>query len=281
MLEGSSMPGKFPKPFFRSARNCWYVQLGKQQVKLHADEREALKLYHELMTQRALPVAERPVDFGGLTAAELFDKYLDWCAQHRKPRTYDWYKDHLQSFLAALPDPRMAAVSLRPFHIVEWADKHMTWCDCQRRGAIVAVQRPYNWAVKLAYIDTNPIAHIEKPLAKRRETFVTPAEWAKIRDRYPEGDRSVPRRPRTAGSCAGFTRLSESCASVRSCRWIGVEGADLGHTAQADEGLVIGRLAYPLRTAPLPGRGGEETTAELSRRDKPADSMPQGVLPPV
>ena len=46
------MAGKFPKPFFRSTRNCWYVQLGKQQVKLHADESEALKLYHGLMARR-------------------------------------------------------------------------------------------------------------------------------------------------------------------------------------------------------------------------------------
>jgi integrase len=182
------MAGKFPKPFFRSARKCWYVQLGKQQVKLHADEREALKLYHELMAQRALPVAERPISIDRLTAAELFDKYLDWCAQHRKPRTYDWYKDHLQDFLAALPDPRMTAAALRPFHVVEWADKHTAWGDCQRCGAIIAVQRPYNWAVKLGYIESNPIAYIEKPRARRREAFVTPAEWATIRDSFPVGD---------------------------------------------------------------------------------------------
>jgi integrase len=179
---------KFPKPFFRSARACWYVQLGKQQVKLHPDEHEAFKLYHELMAQRARPVAERPVDEGGLAAAELFDKYLDWCARYRKPRTFAWYQDHLQSFLSSLPDPLIAAAALRPFHVVEWADKHTTWGDCQRRGAVVAVQRPFNWAVKLGYIASNPIAHIEKPRAKRRETFVTPAEWLKIRDRYAEGD---------------------------------------------------------------------------------------------
>ena len=34
---------KFPKPFYRSARNCWFVQLGKEQIKLHADETEAIQ----------------------------------------------------------------------------------------------------------------------------------------------------------------------------------------------------------------------------------------------
>src|SRR5262249_2048730 len=129
-----------------------------------------------------------PAATSGLTAAELFDKYLDWCSRHRKSRTFAWYQDHLQSFLSTLPEAQIAATALRPFHVVEWVDKHTTCGDCQRRGAIIAVQRPYNWAVKLGFIESNPIAYVEKPPAKRRETFVTPAEWVKIRDSYAEGD---------------------------------------------------------------------------------------------
>ena len=119
------MPRKFPKPFFRTARNCWFVQLGKEQIKLHPDEYEALKLYHELMAARAKqPAANVSQDTTGPAAAEVFDKSLDWCARHRRPRTYAWYKGHIQSFLASLPDPRIAAADLRPYHIVEWADRH-------------------------------------------------------------------------------------------------------------------------------------------------------------
>src|SRR5206468_787660 len=89
---------------------------------------------------------------------------------------------------AALPDPRITAADLRPFHVVEWVDRHPAWGACQRRGAIIAIQRPFNWAAKLGYIEANPIAHVEKPRATRRETFVTPDEWAKIRDSYAPGD---------------------------------------------------------------------------------------------
>ena len=32
---GDSAVAHSPKPFFRTARNAWYVQLAKQQVKLH------------------------------------------------------------------------------------------------------------------------------------------------------------------------------------------------------------------------------------------------------
>jgi integrase len=82
----------------------------------------------------------------------------------------------------------MAAAALRPFHITEWVDSHPTWGACQRRGAIIAIQRPFNWAAKLGYIDANSIAYVEKPRATRREAFVSTAEWMKIRNHYPEGD---------------------------------------------------------------------------------------------
>ncbi len=41
----------------------------------------------------------------GLTVAEVFEKYLDWCQKHRAGRTYDWYLDHVQSFVDSLTKP--------------------------------------------------------------------------------------------------------------------------------------------------------------------------------
>jgi integrase/recombinase XerC len=83
------MPHRFPKPFFRTARNCWFVQVGKEQIKLHPDKHEAMKLYHELLAARGrqAPSGDTATPIGP-TAAELFDRYLDWCLKHRRPRTY-------------------------------------------------------------------------------------------------------------------------------------------------------------------------------------------------
>ena len=39
----------FPKPFFRTARNSWFVQIGPRQIKLGADKDAAFTRYHELM----------------------------------------------------------------------------------------------------------------------------------------------------------------------------------------------------------------------------------------
>ena len=49
------MPREFPKPFFRTAGNCWFVQVGKEQIKLHPDEDEAMRLYQKPMAQRTRP----------------------------------------------------------------------------------------------------------------------------------------------------------------------------------------------------------------------------------
>jgi integrase len=186
------MPSKFPKPFFRSARNCWFVQIGGKQVRLHPDEAEAMRLYHELMASRAKPGVTNPISAradGALSVAEVFDKFLDWCGRHREARTFSWYRDHIQSFLdhlgraAGLPAP-----ALKPYMVVAWADTHAEWGGAYRRGAITAVQRPLNWAVKLGHLDANPVRHIEKPRPTRRENAVTAADWGRIKAHYPEGD---------------------------------------------------------------------------------------------
>jgi hypothetical protein len=38
-----------PKPFFRKQTQTWYVQIGRRQINLGRDEKEAFKQYHALM----------------------------------------------------------------------------------------------------------------------------------------------------------------------------------------------------------------------------------------
>jgi integrase len=124
-----------------------------------------------------------------LTVAVVSEKYLDWCEKHRAGRTYEWYHDHIQSFIDSLTKPdEMPVALLKPFHVVEWLDKHPAWGDTYRRGAIVAIQRPFNWAEEMGYVDANPIKRIKKPKPKRRDSHVTPADFVVIRSRYSEGD---------------------------------------------------------------------------------------------
>lgn len=184
------------RPFFRTGRG-WYVQLGKQQIKLcdgskNSDtEAAAWERYHLVMAERGTmqSVPKTSPQNDGPLMVEILDKYLDWCKKHRAGRTYEWYRDHIQSFLDSLPDAAtMRVTALKPFHVIEWADKHPGWSNAYRRGAIVAIQRPFNWAEELGYIGASPVKKIKKPQPQRRESHITPEDFAAIAGRYAQGD---------------------------------------------------------------------------------------------
>ena len=75
----------------------------------------------------------------------------------RGRHTYEWSKGHIQAFCDHLPTARMPATDRRPYHVAEWVDSKDTWGANQKRGAIVAVTRPFNLAAKMGYIDASPV----------------------------------------------------------------------------------------------------------------------------
>jgi integrase len=185
-----------PKPFFRSARDAWYVQIATRQVKLcpgpktTATEKVAWAAFHALMAEASAPkaAAESPRS-PGLTLAVLFEKYLEWCQKHRAARTYAGYAWHLQAFCDHLKTARtLPALDLKPYHVVEWLDAHPAWGPTYRRNATGAVQRAFNWAEELGYVAANPVRKIKKPAAGRREQVITPDEFAAILSSYQPGD---------------------------------------------------------------------------------------------
>jgi hypothetical protein len=174
---------KRPSPWFWGARGGWYITRNGQHVNLGKHPADSpppskrngkwvvpeavMRAFHAAMTVN--PGGENQqaaaVPVGGPTVAEILEKYLAWCQKHREARTYDWYRDHIQGFIdfgtevAALP-----VSELRPFHVTEWADSHgEDWSPAYRRGGIVAIQRPFNWAAELGYIAVSPIRKIPKP----------------------------------------------------------------------------------------------------------------------
>lgn len=168
---------RIPKPWFREDRGEYFVTIRGQRHRLGTDKEEADRQFHELMAKKP-EAPKRPPPTTDLTVAEVYDKYLDWCQKHRSPRTYAWYSNHIQLFLDFLPDPvAMPALSVRPFHIVEHIDKRPTWGANQRRGAMVALTRPFNWSAKLGYIDLSPVRGIEKPEAMKRDSKLTPKDF--------------------------------------------------------------------------------------------------------
>ena len=103
----------FAKPFFRTARNAWFVQVGNRQIKLAADKDEAFARYYEMMAKPAAHVVTKAE--AQRLVVVIVDEFLDWCQKHRAPDTYRWYKDRLESFCKTI-EQSLTADQLRPHH---------------------------------------------------------------------------------------------------------------------------------------------------------------------
>ena len=159
-----------PKPWFRKFTSSWYVMIDGKQHPLGPDKDEAFRLFHELM-------ADRP-QLNQKHIAVILDKFLDWTQAHRATRTYEWYRDFLQSFKDA--HPSLKVDQLKPYHVDEWASKG------PKRARITAMKRAMNWAAKQGYIDHSPIAQMDRPEVGKRTQTISPDEFqtllSKIRD---------------------------------------------------------------------------------------------------
>ncbi|WP_152053031.1 tyrosine-type recombinase/integrase [Tautonia marina] len=210
------MPRRRPAPFWREQTRCWYVQLGKKQIRLSPDEEEAFRLYHELMSrpaeERADPVAEVPAD-----AASLLDAFLEWTQANRAPHTYTWYQAYLQRFAEALPKG-ISASELKPFHLTQAMARFPQWGNNTKNDFISAVQRAFNWAVEQELIATSPFARMKKPGREARELAISPAEYAAITGAIGEG------------AFLDLVELAwETGARVQELRILEAQHVDLGH----------------------------------------------------
>ena len=179
------MPKKRPEPFWRAERKCWFVQLGKKQVKLSPDETEAWRLYHELM---AKPAGEpQPTVATGPSAlvVEILDAFLEWTKTNQAKKTYTWYRDHIQNFVAAIP-AGLTVAELKPYHITRVMDSRDTWSASTKNGFARSVQRGMKWAEKQGIIGRTPVPQVEKPSPESRDLVITPAEFDDLLARFPD-----------------------------------------------------------------------------------------------
>ena len=160
-------------PWRRSQNGHWYTTLNRKNVKV-ADKgdsyEEAFKKYVEILNVR-------DVEPGKITVVALLDHYLEWVQGNRAHATYLWYKRFAQSFVNHV-GKRLKVTDLKPLHVQNWISaKYADSTDNTKHGLIRAVLRPINWGVKNGLLDRNPIAGIEKPSRKPRETALTEKQF--------------------------------------------------------------------------------------------------------
>ena len=166
-----------PKMWFRPARGKWYVTIDQVQHCLGSDETLARQQYHKLLAAPPEPPKPKPVS-AATSLAVLFDQFLDWCQHEREPETYRWYQKRIESFLRF--HPGLTVEALQPYHVKEWVRSHPDWADGQKRGAMIAVQRPLNWALEEGRIKHSPIASMRKPSQGKRQDVISPEEYGNL-----------------------------------------------------------------------------------------------------
>jgi len=162
-----------PRPWFRRQTGSWYVCIDGKQVPLSKDRDEAHRIWHRFMARRQrVPAADAP----DATVASILDTFLVWCRDNRRRRTFDVYRQYLQSFLDHA-GKELLADELKPFHVMRWVEQHPDWSASTKNLAIRSVQRPFNWAVRQGFLDRSPVANVEKPTPGRREAVLSNNEW--------------------------------------------------------------------------------------------------------
>jgi integrase len=162
----------FPKPFFKKSRGLWYVEIERRQIQLGPDKQLAFDRYHELMRSR-------PRSADTMLAVGVIDAYLEWLKQNRSARTYEWYQRHCQVFAQAI-EPTLTVEQLKPYHVTQVLSEHASWSSTNKNGLCRAVQRAFRWAEEEELILRSPLRHLKKPKTRRRETIVTPEEFAQL-----------------------------------------------------------------------------------------------------
>ena len=247
----------YPKPFFRPARNLWYVQLDGRQFNLGADQATAFKNYHGLMQQRAEAKPEQPITVPGSErlVVVIVDDFLEWCEKNRSVATYEWYKWRLEHFCQAIAST-LTVDQLKPHHVQKWVDEYPAG---SRRSLIRTVKRAMNWREQQGQIERSPLVHMRKPPEGKREQVVTAEQYkALLGNTQDEAFRDLLTVAWETGCRPQeLLKIESRHLDLTGSRWI--------FTASESKGKKIPRVVYLTPKA-----------VEISRRL--AKQYPQGVL---
>lgn len=168
--------GRQAAPRWYESRKGWYAWIGGRQVLLakgKGAKKEATERFHKLMVEGTAPASRADLSVNAL--AELFVAAIVGSVE---PITHAGYVRRIQSFISLYGNAK--ATDIRPYHVAAWLDKHPTWNDSTRSGYVTAIKRLYSWAVKMGYLDANPIKGVEKPPMGNKEIILTPEQAERV-----------------------------------------------------------------------------------------------------
>jgi integrase/recombinase XerC len=176
-----------PEPWYWEARQAWYVQLGKRQIKLGADEKQARKEWHRVMAENGrLDERER-------RRMLVADACEDLCAtvQTKRAATRRHYAEKLGLFAKHFGDRRLSEI--QPAEVIRWiaeyqppardarGRKRRRWGDNSRCMQYKYVRLLMKWARDTGLIEINPFVRIDNPWRIRdRDRSMTEGEYEAV-----------------------------------------------------------------------------------------------------
>jgi hypothetical protein len=172
-----------PEPNWRKDRKTWVCRInGRLHTLAHGKEakQEAWKVLREILARTEMQTKVRGET---ILFVQLSDLFLEWCKREKEPATYEWYKYMLDGFCNFRKGKR--ARDLIPQDLHDWfAEGKQKFGPGSRCQAIAAISRVLNWAVKGKILRENPIRGMDRPLAPRREVYVTTEQRQAVIDAY-------------------------------------------------------------------------------------------------
>lgn len=173
-----------PEPWYNSGKKRWYVWLDGRRVPLgmkgpEAKTRaEARRAFHTLMANR------KEISASGPTVKEVIDAFLIATARkvatsERKAVTLEGYTRFLVPASEAYGSLEVSTV--RPRDVQSWLDDNPNWGPTTRRNAVASVKAAFRWAQRSGLTKVNPLADLESPAARRRETALSGVKVEAIR----------------------------------------------------------------------------------------------------
>lgn len=236
-----------PKPWYRSARDGWYVKIDGKPVLLARgkdSKAEAQKAFHKLMAGRS-DGRTRPTP-ARLLAGEVVARYLahlDRRVESGELATSSWRDadDRTKAFVA-----RWGAApcdELVPADVDGWIRSEQSWGPTRRHDVAGAVKAAFRWAARQRVIGADPLASLDKPSRKaRRELTLTAETWKAAASEI---------RSAEFAELMAFIHAT-GCRPSEACR-LEARQLDLSRGIAVLDGKTTARTGRQ-RVIPLPGR---------------------------
>jgi hypothetical protein len=131
--------GRQARPWYLASRDSWCIYVNGKQVTLckgKANRKEAYRRFLTLSPDETKAVTSRVT---GQEVCSLF------CSEYAlvtlKPKTYRWYKMHLDRFGSTVASIDGSAVT--PKEVTKFINAHPQWNVTTRCGAISAIKRAW------------------------------------------------------------------------------------------------------------------------------------------